>query len=181
MSGLLALLAVPVIFAQAPSAELQALASASFVLADAPVVYEPVLDAAVEGGMESLPFFVKPLARLRLRPAVYETVCPKLDLALDGERLHVSCGGEQAPFSRRLDGGDGPIQDDGDTYHVQVLITERSVGLRFAGDKGGQSNIYAFEPDGGMVLHATIFSPYLPDDLVWTMRYRRVAGITPAP
>jgi hypothetical protein len=171
---LLALVVLPLAAAQAPSAELQVLASGHFVLVEPHAVYEPRLDAAVEQGMASLPFIVKPLARLRLKPAVYETVCPELSLQLDGERLYLSCGGEQAPFHRRLDGSDGPIMDDGDAYQVVINLQEHSVGLRFAGDKGGQANRYDFEADGGMVLHATIFSPYLPDDLSWTLRYRRV-------
>lgn len=172
MSPLLLLL--PLAAAQVPSAELQALASGHFVLAETPVAYAPKLDAAVEQGMASLPFIIKPLARLRLKPAVYETVCPELSLGLDGERLYLSCGGEQAPFDRRLDGSDGPIIDDGDAYQVEILLQERAVGLRFAGDKGGQANRYVFDADGGMTLYATIFSPYLPDDLTWTLRYRRV-------
>jgi hypothetical protein len=170
---LLGLVLLPVLAAQEPSVELQALATGRFVLAEAPSAYQPRLDAAVEQGMVSLPFIIKPLARLRLRPAVYETVCEELSLGLDGERLRVSCGGEQAPFDRRLDGSDGPIFDDGDAYRVDILVTERSVGLRFEGDRGGQANTYRFEPDGSMVLQATIFSPYLPDDLNWSLRYRR--------
>jgi len=156
-----------------PSAALQAKATGRFVLAEAPAAYEPRLDAAVELGMASLPFFVKPLARLRLRPAVFETVCPEVSLTLDAETFQLSCGGEQAPFTRRLDGSDGPLMDDGDAYQVQVRLMDSSVGLRFSGDKGGQSNTYAFQPDGSMVLHATIFSPYLPDDLEWQLRHRR--------
>jgi hypothetical protein len=144
------------------------------VLAEAPAAYAPRLDAAVERGMEALPFFIKPLARLRLRPSVYETVCPSLSLSLTEALLDVSCGGEQAPFSRRLDGSDGPILDDGDAYQVVIQHGPRWVSLRFAGDKGGQENRYQFEADGSMVLSATIFSPYLPDDLVWSLRYRRV-------
>ena len=41
---------------------------------------------------------------------------------------------------------------------------------------GHGPNTYGFEPDGGMVLHAIIFSPYLPDDLSWSLRYRRVSA-----
>ncbi len=159
-----------------PTAELRELTTGHFVLADDPAIYEPVLDAAVEQGMESLPFFIKPLARMRLRPAVYETVCPELTLGLSSSLFDVSCGGEQAPFSRRLDGSDGPIMDDGDAYQVRIEHGPRWISLRFAGDKGGQANRYSFEADGSMVLHATIFSPYLPDDLIWSLRYRRVDG-----
>ena len=158
---------------QPPPAALQAKATGRFVLAEAPAAYEPRLEAAVESGMESLPFFIKPLARLRLRPAVFVTICPEVSLVLDGETFSASCGGEQAPFTRRLDGSDGPLIDDGDPYQVQVTVTATSVGLRFTGEKGGQANTYVFEPDGSMVVHSTLFSPYLPDALIWSLRYRR--------
>ncbi len=175
MSLTLALL-VGVATAASPEPGLLAVATGHFVLAEQPAVYEPRLDAAVEKGMESLPFIIKPLARLRLKPAVYETVCPELSLALSGELLDLSCGGEQAPFSRRLDGSDGPIYDDGDPYQVTIAHGPSWVSIRFAGDAGGQANRYVFQPDGSMVLHATIFSKYLPDDLNWTLSYRRAKG-----
>jgi hypothetical protein len=159
--------------ADPPAAELRALATGRYVLAEAPPAYEPRLNAAVERGMASLPFFIRPLARAKLRPAVYETVCSVVTIALDGERLQVSCGGAQAPFSRRLDGTDGPLIDDGDAYDVEVLLTDHAVGLRFSGDSGGQANTYAFEPDGSMTLRSSIFSRFLPDDLSWSLRYRR--------
>ncbi len=170
------LLLVGLAGAAAPEPGLLAQASGSFVLAQSAATYEPTLDAAVEKGMESLPFFVKPLARLRLKPAVYETVCPELSIGLSAELFDLSCGGEQAPFSRRLDGSDGPIIDEGDAYQVSIQHGPDWVSIRFSGDKGGQANRYVFQPDGGMVLHATIFSPYLPDDLNWTLRYRRTGG-----
>ena len=162
--------------AAAPSPELLARATGSFVLAEGPALYEPKLDAAVESGMDSLPFFVKPLARLRLKPAVYETVCPGLSIGLSAEVFDLSCGGEQAPFSRKLDGSDGPVIDEGDAYQVRIEHGPDWVSIRFSGEKGGQANRYVFQPDGGMVLHATIFSPYLPDDLSWTLRYRRTGA-----
>jgi hypothetical protein len=162
--------------AGAPSAELQAKATGRFALADSPSVYEPELDAAVELGMVSLPSIIRPLARLRLKPAVYATLCPEIELGLSGELLDVSCGGEQAPFSRRLDGSDGPIIDATGAYQVEITHGDDWVSMRFAGDKGGQINRYTFGLDGGMVLNGTIFSPYLPDDLSWTLRYRRVSG-----
>ncbi len=173
MSALLLLGIGLAVGVEAPSASLRARATGHFVLAEPPTVYEPRLDAAVEKGMESLPFIVKPLARLRLRPAVYNTVCGEVSLALDVETFQLSCGGEQAPFTRRLDGSDPPLIDDGDPYQVEVRVEADRVGLRFSGDKGGQANTYVFQTDGSMVLHATIFSKYLPDDLSWTLHYRR--------
>jgi len=171
-----ALMLVVVAMAAPPEPALQPLATGSFVLVEGPAAYEPRLDQAVEQGMDSLPFVIKPLARLRLKPAVYETVCPELSLALSTEILDVSCGGAQAPFSRRLDGSDGPIMDDGDPYQVRIEHGPDWVSLRISGDKGGQTNRYVFQPDGSMVLHATIFSSYLPDDLNWTLRYRRAGA-----
>jgi hypothetical protein len=157
-----------------PSVELQALVTGRFELAEPSAEYEPRLDASVDAGLSALPAILAPLARLRLKPAVYATVCPEIILGLDPERLDVSCGGEQAPFSRRLDGSDGPVMDSTGAYEVSIEYGQRWVSMRMAGQMGGQGYRYEFPPEGGMVLHATIFSRFLPDDLVWTLGYRRV-------
>ncbi len=173
MTAFLPLLLVAAVQAAAPSVELQARATGHFVLAEPREVYVPRLEAAVEDGMASLPFFIKPLAKLRLRPAVFNTVCESVDLALTAERFDISCGGELAPFSRALDNSDGPIIDDGDPYDVRVEHGENWVSIRFSGEMGGRASRYELEPDGGMVIHTVIFSGYLPDELSWSLRYRR--------
>ncbi len=173
MNLLLPALLLPAPRAEEPSAELQALVTGRFELAETEESYEPRLDAAVDAGLDALPSILVPLARMRLKPAVYATVCPEIDLGLDSERLRVSCGGEQAPFSRRLDGLDGPVMDSTGAYQVTIEHGERWVSMRMAGDKGGQSYRYEFPAEGGMLLESTIFSRYLPGDLVWSLRYRR--------
>jgi len=170
-----ALLAALAARAQAPAA-LPELASGRFLLQEAPEVYRPRLDTAVEKAIASLHFAFRPLARLRLRPAVYETVCGDLRLQLDAESFAVQCAGGESE-RRRLDGSDGTYVDDGDTYRIRIRLQGNSVEVTCAGERGGQSNTYAFEPDGRLVLHGSIFSSSLPTPLAWTLPYLRAGAL----
>jgi len=159
--------------AEPPAPDLPALATGRFVLAEPAAVYNPRLDAAVEEAIASLNFLIRPLAGLRLRPAVYETVCPDLRLTLDAQVFTVQCADGQ-PETRHLDGRDWTHMDDGDLYRVRIVREGRSIAVSSTGERGGQANTYAFTPDGCLSLQGSIFSESLPAPLRWTLPYRRV-------
>jgi hypothetical protein len=155
-----------------PAGGLAAVANGRFLLAEAPPAYQPRLDTAVERAIASLHFAIRPLARHRLRPAVYETVCADLSLHLTEELFAVQCAGDE-PETRHFDGRDSTFTDGGDPYRVTFAFEGRSLTVTYAGPRGGQSNTYEFDAAGALRLHGSIFSSSLPEPLRWTLPYRR--------
>jgi len=173
-TALCALLGIQSVAAD-PDAALLELASGRFVLAEAPASYGPRLDTAVEKALASLNFAFRPFARYKLRPAVYQTVCPELAVQLSDQSFTVQCGA-QPPVTRPLGGDRGVLLDDGDEYEVLAEVVERGVCITYTGEKGGQTNSYLFREDGGLQLRSSIFSASLPQPLRWSLSYRRLSS-----
>ncbi|MFH1466382.1 MAG: hypothetical protein ABIO70_18505 [Pseudomonadota bacterium] len=158
-----------------PASDLPALATGRFLLAETPAEYGPRLDAAVDEAIASLNFLIRPLAGLRLRPAVDATVCPDLRLTLVGEVFTVQCAGGEVEL-RYLDGRDQSYLDGSDPYRIRVTREGRSIAVVHTGERGGQAKRYTFTEDGALRLEGTIFSSSLPAPLRWTLPYRRASS-----
>ncbi len=158
-----------------PPESLRRAATGRFLLAESPTHYKPRLDTTVEKAIASLHWALRPLARLRLRPAVYETVCHDISFVVTEELFTVRCAGQE-PFSRRLDRPPEPLldeEDDGEPYQVRLDLEEDAITVTFDGPKGGQRNRYRFPGDGSLQLSGTIFSKSLPEPVVWQLPYKR--------
>lgn len=125
----------------------------------------------MDEAIASLNFLIRPLAGLRLRPAVDATVCLDLRLTMDAQSFTVQCVGGEAE-TRYLDGRE-QFYLDGDPYRIRVTREGRSIAVGHTGERGGQANRYIFTEDGALRLEGTIFSSSLPAPLRWTLPYRK--------
>lgn len=168
----LALLAGPAVAGGPPEGLLE-VATGRFVLTEQAPGVRRRLDTAVEHAIASLNFAIRPLARYRLRPAVYETVCSDLFLRLTRDAFTVQCAARDAE-TRHFDGRDAHFEEDGEPYEVTFAFEGDGVQVTTSGPRGGQSNCYTFDGAGGMDLRGSIFSTSLPQPLRWILPYKRV-------
>lgn len=134
------------------------------------------INGAIEQSIASLPFFVRPIARGRLRKT---------------NEYFQSLRFTQEPGSVSIvtDGGppivtpvSGAVvrwrRDDGETFAVSTVWRERALEQSFDADDGKRVNLYSLGDDGATLsMRVTITAPRLPRPVVYTLRYRR-AGPT---
>ena len=96
------------------------------------------------------------------------------DLRVDGDQFTWRCDddGEQERFFGR---GSAPIVgEDGNLYEVKVALNESAIAMTSDGASGGERAVFRPADSGTMVVSKAMYSPHMPDEVSWTMKYRRV-------
>jgi len=152
-----------------PAAEVQALLTGTFRLAESAAEIPPRLDAATERAIASLFIAFRPLAKYKLRPEVQP--CPSWHIALTATHFSNHCGtGEdfQVPVE-----GSRTVYDDGDPYKATVMVGTRSVKLDIMGEAGGKTTSWKVAADERVSVYTAIVSQHLAEPLAWTTWYVR--------
>lgn len=127
--------------------------------------------AALEAGIEQLPWAIRPFARPRLQGAVRN--CRRLVLSLSPSTFESSCDQDKPLRLERGRSSQTVTADDGKPYTVTLALEPEEAAVSFSGEEGGQRFFYTLQPDGNLLLRQEIFSPWLSKPIVWTARYRR--------
>ncbi len=175
LAHMLALGVLCVSMAAAPSfaaPPLTAQLTGQWVIADTPDELIANLEEAIETAVASMPRAFRLFARPALRK--HATTCDEVYLEMDGHTVTRQCDAK-APLTRRLDNSEGAIVGkDGKPCDVDVAVDRSSVQLSFQNTEGGQRDHYRAEGGDVLVVTHELYAPQLPEDLVWTVRYRRV-------
>jgi hypothetical protein len=164
-------LAWPAAAGTAPSPELQARMTGHFRVAESDDVLQQRLAAAIEHAIEPMNFVARPIARSRLREAVY--YCKQYEMVLGAEAVHIACD-DRPPIDRRLDNSEGPmagLQSGPADVHVQVGTD--TVELRVTGADGSRTTRYRFGDRGELEVSVEVSSPRLERPVTWKVGYRR--------
>jgi hypothetical protein len=132
------------------------------------------IDAAIKRATQRMNFFVRPIARLRLRKVnrTHQT----LEFHVDSLMLHSAYDHKPAIVSPR----DGVMtrwtREDGEEFSVTSSVAGDSVVQTFHAKDGQRENVVTLSEDGSMLtVRITIRSPRLPDPLTYRLVYRRTA------
>jgi hypothetical protein len=154
-----------------PSAELQAKMTGHFRVAEAEAVLEQRLAAAIDHAVEPMNFIARPIARSRLRSAVY--YCKDYEMALGPETTRVACDDRQ-PIARRLDNSEGPVAGlQPGPVDVRVQVGSDTVELSVVGADGTRITTYRFGDGGALEVSVKVVSPRLERPVTWKVLYRR--------
>lgn len=145
--------------------------SGQWVLDDTPDGLREKVDAAIETAVVHMPRAFRLFARPALRK--HATTCDELFLDVDSQTVTRQCN-DGAPLTRLLDNSEGDIVGkDGKRCDVDVTLDRFGVHLVFQNTEGGQRDHYRTEGGDTLVVTHELYAEQLPEDLVWTVRYRR--------
>ena len=139
-------------------------------LAEDPAALAQTHAKAIDDAVASLPWIMRPMARPFLKNSVNN--CAALGLTFDAERFALTCD-DRPPLDRVR----GPAKTefvgiDGDSYTLELDVTDASAQLTFTGERGGQRSHFRRDGDA-LVLRKEIFSQHLPQPIVWEVSYER--------
>lgn len=170
---LIAALSLPAA-ARADEADL-ALLSGTWVLAEREDSIRARIDQAIEGlmdQMEGVYAALRWVARPQLRK--WAKVCERYELRVDGTNFVWRCNDEDAQ-ERAFGRSSAPIiGEDGNIYDVKVALNDSSVRVLTDGVSGGERAVFASSDPSTMLVSKSMYSPHMPDEVAWTMRYRRI-------
>ncbi len=127
---------------------------------------------AIDSVVAEMSSFKAPFARRRLRtlnqpPKRIDVAATAADVTIttdQRETIRTPSDGRPIDWAR----------DDGETFKVRSVWTERTLSRTFVADDGERANRYAFSPDGEILrMNVVLTSPQLPAPLAYTLVYRR--------
>lgn len=127
--------------------------------------------AAINVGIETMFFAIRPIARYRLNNAT-RTV-PWVRFAFEGDQLHTT-GPDRLDFRSPATGARVVNTWRGEKTTVSQRITAKGLVQSFVADEGSGSNEWTLSADGKTATcKVTIASKHLPKTIVFTQTYRR--------
>ncbi|MFT4621525.1 MAG: hypothetical protein ACI8PZ_000177 [Myxococcota bacterium] len=133
--------------------------------------------AAVDVALRRVPILFRALVRPRLTSAVWS--CDGWATEVDARQVSLQCRG-RAPLVVPTDGSPVDLQlEDGRTVEFRALATANTLELNAVGRHGAQHSLWRVDGNDHLVVERTIQSRWLPDDVTWAVRYRRVPTATP--
>lgn len=128
--------------------------------------------AAIDAGIESMFFAIRPIARYRLDNAT-QTV-QWLNFEYDGKTLHTR-GPDGLDLNGPLNGAEVVNTWRGEKTRVRQRFTqERELVQTFSAEDGAGRNDITLSPDGKtLTVTMTITSPRIPKPIVFRQTYRR--------
>jgi hypothetical protein len=163
--------ALATVSAAEPSTQLQAKMTGRFRLAESEATASQRLAAAIEHAVEPMNFIARPIARSRLKRAVY--YCKQYELALGPETVHIVCD-DRPPVDRRLDNSEGPLVGlDAEPLDVRAQVGADTVELAFKGADGSRTTTYQFGEGGTLEVRVKVESESLERPVAWKVLYRR--------
>lgn len=126
-------------------------------------------DASIEKVVDELNFFIRSIARNRLRDG--NPVPKSLSIEQSGSKMTIRFDGEE--WTAVV--GGNPVKGTGSSGDpVKMTLRQRGTQLsqRFDGEEGGKENVFRRTKDG-VVVKARVFSDRLPSDVVYQLQFRR--------
>lgn len=152
-----------------PSAELRSRMNGQFVLAESPSTVDQRLVRALErtlGSTGRLPAS----AQSRLSQAI--RYCRGYDLMLTDSAVQIHCDGRPEL--------EEPLVLAGPATVSRVELSDDSLEIAsMSGD--GRRTVFRFDPQGRLEVDVELDSEQLGQALAWSVRYRRLAPLEPAP
>jgi hypothetical protein len=149
--------------------------SGTWVLAEQEDSIRARIDRAIEGAMDQMEGVYAAfrwVARPQLRK--FAKVCERYELEVNGDHFTWRCDDDGAQ-ERVIGKGSGPvIGEDGNIYDVKIAATSAGVRMLSEGAAGGERAVFAQADDSNLLVSKAMFSPHMPDEVAWTMRYRRI-------
>ncbi len=149
--------------------------SGTWVLAEQEDTIRTRIDDAIESimdQMEGVYAAFRWVARPQLRK--FAKVCERYELRVDGDQFTWRCdddGAQERVFGK----GSAPIiGEDGNIYDVRVALNDSAISMTSDGASGGERAEFLPRDGSTMVVRKAMYSPHMPDEVSWTMRYRRV-------
>lgn len=149
--------------------------SGTWVLAEREDSIRARIDDAIEGlmdQMEGVYAALRFVARPQLRK--WAKVCERYELRVDGTNFVWRCNDEGAQ-ERAFGQTSAPIiGEDGNVYDVRVALNDAGVRMSTDGVSGGERALFLPADGSTMLVTKSMYSPHMPDEVSWTMRYRRI-------
>ncbi len=122
-------------------------------------------DQAIEDLVVEMPFYLRAMARTRLRAATFP--CDAMHLEELGDRISVTC-------DDRLPAAVAPGQtvDYAPGVRVTMVVSGDSLVQTYSRNDGVRRNVFTARDDG-MELEVTVRSPHLPRELVYQRSFTR--------
>jgi hypothetical protein len=149
--------------------------SGTWVLAEREDTVRSRIDDAIESlmdQMEGVYAAFRWVARPQLRK--WAKVCERYELRVDGDQFLWRCDDDVA--QERLFGrASAPIiGEDGNIYDVRVAVADAGVQMVSDGASGGERAVFRPADARTMLVSKAMYSPHMPDEVAWTMRYKRI-------
>jgi hypothetical protein len=122
-------------------------------------------DASIEQLAAELPFYLRPIARTRLRAATFP--CDKMRIEDLQDQISITCDDlvpAVGPPSETVEYGEG--------VRLTMMVSGDSLVQTFTRKDGVRRNVYT-TGDGGLRLEVTVRSPRLPRELVYQRTFTR--------
>ncbi len=126
-------------------------------------------DAAIDGVVSDMNFFVRGIARSRLKKAT--KISPSVAVSRDGENLVVLIDGKR--YSAPLSGKGVEVTNaEGDKMTLTHREKNGRIDQTFRAKDGGRKNMLRCQGDK-LELQVTIFSPRLPREIKYRLSYKK--------
>jgi hypothetical protein len=127
--------------------------------------------AAINVGIESMFFAIRPIARYRLDNATRTTQW--IHFQFDGRQLRTR-GPDALDLNAPVNGSEVINTWRGEKTRVSQRLTQNGLVQSFIADEGSGRNDWTLSPDGKtLTVKVTIASKHLPKSIVFTQTYRR--------
>jgi hypothetical protein len=130
-----------------------------------------IVDEAIEQAVNAMNFFIRGIARSRLREGT--PVHERIDLAVRGDEVTVRFDGTDG-YTTHL--GRTEVRTNPSGIHMRVTQRFRSNGQleqSFVTDQGTRWYVYTLLRDGRLRVATTTDSPHMPQPMSFLLDYRR--------
>ena len=131
---------------------------------------QQTLDTAVEEGVQEMNFFIRKIARGKLKEQA--VVCDTWTLKSENNQFNWQCDQDEV-FGLSLNAKDEmATKENGDTFTGTIKTGDNFIETVLTSDKGVRTNRWQTISANEMQYTAIIYSEKLPQPLTWTLQYK---------